>query len=58
MKTLVIAPNGLNGTLFNLYRNNDPFLDVKFITKEEFIESISYKYTSDTVLYLISHYNF
>lgn len=58
MKTLVIAPNGLNGTLFNLYRKNDPFLDVKFITKEEFIESISYKYTSDTVLHLISHYNF
>ena len=58
MKTLVIAPQGLNGTLFNLYRNNDPFLDVKFITKEEFIESVSYEYTSETILYLITNFGF
>ena len=58
MKTLVIAPKGLFGTLYNIYRKSDPFNDAKFITKEELIKNASYDYTSEAILYLISHFDF
>lgn len=57
MKKIVIAPKITHKELFNLYRKDDPFIDIKFMTKEEVIQGFNYSFGADSILYLIKKQN-
>jgi hypothetical protein len=55
MRTIVIAPKETHKFLFDKYRKDDVFADVKFYTKEDVLRNLTYSYTNDALKYLIGH---
>jgi len=56
MKQIVIAPQLAQRNLFATYRNNNPFEDVKFFTKESFLSEFKYKYSQKAIFFVADKY--
>lgn len=55
-KTIVIAPYEAQRILFKKYRKDNPFIDVKFMTREELVANCFYDYSLDATKHLIKNY--
>ena len=62
MRKIVIAPNEAQANLYNAYRKDNPFVDVKFFSKNALLRKYYYQYDENAVIYLIKklgcEYNF
>ena len=57
MRRIVIAPNEAKFNLYNLYRKDNPFVDVKFFSLEQFIVEANYQCDEKALLYLIKEHD-
>ena len=57
MKKIVIAPYLAHQNLYEVYRKDDPFCDVKFYSKSSFLKEAYYQYSDEAIIYLIRHFN-
>lgn len=53
MKKIVIAPRRTFNSLSDYYRKDDPFIDIKFLTKEDVIKESLYQYDNNTLFYIV-----
>lgn len=58
MRKIIVAPYQAERFLLSKLRKEDPFLDVKFYTREELLENLRYSYGDDAVVYLIKRRGF
>ncbi len=56
MSKIVIAPNSFNQTIYQYYRQSDPFFDVKVISKEDLLKRCNGKVKEEAHLYLMQRY--
>ena len=57
MKRIVIAPYLAHQNLYEKYRKDDPFCDVKFFSKSSLLKEAYYQYSDEAIIYLIKKYN-
>ena len=57
-RKIIIAPYLGQRVLFDTYRKDNIFADIKFITKEELLANFYYDFTNDSVKYLIKKYGY
>ena len=55
--TLLIVPNKIKENIIQEIRENNPLLDITFITKNEFIKKVTFDYDNKTIYYLMNKYN-
>lgn len=55
--TLLIVPNKIKENIIQEIRENNPLLDITFITKNEFIKKVTFDYDNETIYYLMNKYN-
>ena len=55
---LVIAPRNMHLDIINYYRKDNPFFDIKVVDKSDLIGAIGYQTRKDTVLHLMSNFNY
>ena len=56
--SIVICPSNVKDFLIKSISINNPFLRIKFFTKEEVLEGVYYSYDDKTLLYLVKRYSF
>lgn len=56
MPKLIIAPYFFHQNLISFYRQKDPFNDVKFLTKEELIDSFYGKFNDKSIVFLMKKF--
>lgn len=54
--TLLIVPSGIKEDVIENVRENNPLLDITFITKEEFIKKVTFDYNNQAIYYLMNKY--
>ena len=47
--TLLIVPNKIKENIIQEIRENNPLLDITFITKNEFIKKVTFDYDNKTI---------
>lgn len=57
MRRIVIAPKEAHQNLYNFYRKDNPFCDVKFYTLESFLNEANYQSDDSSLLYLIKNHS-
>ena len=57
MRRIVIAPKEAHQNLYNFYRKDNPFCDVKFYTLESFLNEANYQSDDSSILYLIKNHS-
>ena len=60
MRKIVVAPKNMHLSLLNLLRKDDPFLDLKVVSKEELRRSVFPSVKEDAIIYLMKkhHYSY
>lgn len=62
MRKIVIAPNEAQASLYSAYRKDNPFVDVKFFSKNALLRKHYYQYDETAIIYLMrklgSDYNY
>lgn len=54
--TLLIVPSGIKEDVIENVRENNPLLDITFITKDEFIKKVTFDYNNQAIYYLMNKY--
>lgn len=55
--TILIIPSNIKEYIIEKIRKENSLLDIKFLTKEEFIKKMNFSYDNKTIYYLMKKYN-